>query len=204
MNRRCSVNTASLCERSYSQPPRALPLPVWDDASMQIIHVDEFMSTMSTRRPSPKIKWPIYDDVAARRSLRESQFFNHVDRLSKTGLMINNVRHAFLWTLPSCLLCVWCRKKQSKWASLTKVSTSRKCLRAKKMCYSLSYWWKKAPHQPTTKLYGKTCDLVAAEQGKLWEGQRRKSDSDSDGDTDSDRDLRVEKLVTFSVFEVCS
>ena len=41
-------------------------------------------------------------------------------------------------------------------------------------------------------------------RGKLWEGQRRKSDSDSDGDTYSDRDLRVEKLVTFSVFEVCS
>ena len=26
-----------------------------------------------------------------------------------------------------------------------------------------SYWWKKAPHQPTTKLYGKTRDLVAEE-----------------------------------------
>ena len=23
------------------------------------------------------------------------------------------------------------------------------------LCYSLSYWWKKAPHQPITKLYGK-------------------------------------------------
>ena len=70
------------------------------------------------------------------------------------------------------------------------------------MCYSLSYWWKKAPHQPTTKLYGKTCDLVAVEQGKLWEGQRRKSDSDSDGDRErqGQQVLRVERFVPFSMF----
>ena len=45
-----------------------------------------------------------------------------------------------------------------------------------------SYLWKKAPHQPITKSYGKTRDLVAEEQGKLWEGQQQKSDSDSDSE----------------------
>ena len=34
---------------------------------------------------------------------------------------------------------------------------------SKKPC---SYWWKKAPHQPVTKLYGKPCDLVAEEEGE--------------------------------------
>ena len=29
---------------------------------------------------------------------------------------------------------------------------------------TLSYWWKKALHQPITKLYGKTRDLIAEEQ----------------------------------------
>ena len=56
---------------------------------------------------------------------------------------------------------------------------------SKKTC---SYWWKKAPHQPITKLYGKPRDLVAGEQGKLWEGRQRKIDSSSDGERDSDRD----------------
>ena len=50
-----------------------------------------------------------------------------------------------------------------------------------------TYWWKKAPHQPITKLYGKTRDLVAEEQGKLWEGQWRKSDGSSDGERDRDK-----------------
>ena len=40
-----------------------------------------------------------------------------------------------------------------------------------------SYWWRKTPHQPITKLHGKTHDLVAEEQGEV---------------------------VTFSVFGVCS
>ena len=31
-------------------------------------------------------------------------------------------------------------------------------------------------------------DLVAGEQGKLWEGRQRKRDSSSDGDRDSGRD----------------
>ena len=48
---------ASLCEGGCSQPPQVLPPPVWDDVSMQIIHVDKFMllitSTTSTRRTSP-------------------------------------------------------------------------------------------------------------------------------------------------------
>ena len=53
---RCGVNVASLCERGYSQPLQVLPLPVWDDVSTQIIHVDEFMwLTMSTRCPSPSL-----------------------------------------------------------------------------------------------------------------------------------------------------
>ena len=52
------------------------------------------------------------------------------------------------------------------------------------------YWWKRAPHQPITKLYGKTCDLVAEEQEKSWEGRWRKSDSSSDGDTDRIRDSK--------------
>ena len=32
-----------------------------------------------------------------------------------------------------------------------------------------SYWWKKAPHQPITKLHDKSHDLVAEGQGKMWE-----------------------------------
>ena len=60
-----------------------------------------------------------------------------------------------------------------------KVSTSRKCSQAKK---THSYWWKKAPHQPITKLNGKQHDFVAEEQGKLWEVRWRKSDNDSGGD----------------------
>ena len=53
-----------------------------------------------------------------------------------------------------------------------------------------SYRWKKAPHDPITKLYGKPHDLVVGEQGKLWEGQQRKIDSSSDGDRDNDRDSK--------------
>ena len=41
-----------------------------------------------------------------------------------------------------------------------------------------SYWWKKAPHQPVTKLHGKTRDLVAGEQGKVVGG------TNSDGDSE--------------------
>ena len=41
-----------------------------------------------------------------------------------------------------------------------------------------SYWWKKAPHQPITKLHGKTHDLVAGEQGKVVGG----TDSDDDSE----------------------
>ena len=55
-NRRCVVNAESLCEGP--QPPQVLPLPVWDNTSTRITHVDEFMSsimsTVSTRRPIPK------------------------------------------------------------------------------------------------------------------------------------------------------
>ena len=51
MNRCCGVNAASLCERGNSQPPKLLPLPVWEDILTQIIHVNEFMSSItSTRR----------------------------------------------------------------------------------------------------------------------------------------------------------
>ena len=32
------------------------------------------------------------------------------------------------------------------------------------------YWWKKAPHQPITKLHGKTRDLVAGGQEEVVEG----------------------------------
>ena len=56
-----------------------------------------------------------------------------------------------------------------------------------------SYWWKKAPHQSVTKVYGKPHDLVAEEHGKLWEGRRRKSDSSSDV-------VETAKFVTHSVF----
>ena len=54
-NCRCGVNAESLCERGYSQPPGVLPLPVWDNASMQIIHDDEFMSSI-TRHIVPVLK----------------------------------------------------------------------------------------------------------------------------------------------------
>ena len=33
---------------------------------------------------------------------------------------------------------------------------------------TLSCWWKRAPHQPITKLHGKPRDLVA---GGVWKGQ---------------------------------
>ena len=49
-------NATSLCERGYSQPPQVILLPVWDDASTQIIHVNDFMSSITlTRRPSPTL-----------------------------------------------------------------------------------------------------------------------------------------------------
>ena len=54
-----------------------------------------------------------------------------VNRPSKTKLMIKCLRHAFSWILSSCLVHVWCRKKWWKWAIFRKVSTSRKCLKAK-------------------------------------------------------------------------
>ena len=148
--------------------------------------------------------------MAARRGLRESWFWctcwcnlqticQFLNRVDKTGNMIKNVRHTFWQTLPSRLLRVWCRKKQSKWASLTKVSANRKCFQAKNknkkhLCYSLSYWWKKAPHQPITKLYGKPYGLVPEEQGKVWEGRWRKSDSSSDRDRHSVRDSKFWEL----------
>ena len=40
-----------------------------------------------------------------------------------------------------------------------------------------SCWWKKAPHQPITKLYDKSRDLVAEERGSCGR--------DGDRDTDS-------------------
>ena len=48
--------------------------------------------------------------------------------------------------------------------------------------------------------------MVAVEQGKLWEGRRRKINSNSDGDRDRQRQrvLRVERFVTFSMFGVYS
>ena len=51
----------------------------------------------------------------------------------------------------------------------------------KTLCYSFSYWWKKAPHKPVTKLYGKPCDLAAEDPG-------RSCGRDGDSDRDSDRD----------------
>ena len=49
---------------------------------------------------------------------------------------------------------------------------SQKCQQAGSVCKqeTRSYWWKKAPHQPITKLHGKPRDLVAEEGGKLREG----------------------------------
>ena len=47
-NCRCGVNAASLCERGYSQPLQVLPLPVWDDALTQIIHINKFMSSITS------------------------------------------------------------------------------------------------------------------------------------------------------------
>ena len=44
----------------------------------------------------------------------------------------------------------------------------------KRLCYSLSYWWKRAPHQSITKLYGKPRDLVAEEQGEVVGGMAAK------------------------------
>ena len=91
------------------------------------------------------------------------QFLNFVDRPSKTGLMIKNVRTAFSLTLPSHLLHVCCafgagRDGQN---GLLCVFASEK---------TRSNWWKKAPHQPITKLHGKTRDLVAGGQEEVVEG----------------------------------
>ena len=71
-----------------------------------------------------------------------------------------------------------------------------------------SYRWKKAPHQPITKLYGKPRDSVAEEQGKLWEGRRWKIDSRSDSDRDSEfselRDLSLLECLECIVRVLCS
>ena len=60
-----------------------------------------------------------------------------------------------------------------------------------------SYRWKKAPHQPITKLDGEPRDLVAEEQEKLWEGRRRRIDSSSDV-------IETARFVTYSVFGLYS
>ena len=39
---------------------------------------------------------------------------------------------------------------------------------------TFSYCWKKAPNQPITKLYGKTLDMVAEEQGEVVGGKAAK------------------------------
>ena len=117
---------------------------------------------------------------------------------SKTGLMINNVRQAFSWTLPSRLLCVWCRKK---WAFGHKSVCKQQVFASKKTC---SYWQKKAPHQSITKLYGVV--WLLRNRGSCGRDGGRRVDSGSDGDRDSNRwqFLRVERFVTFSVFGVYS
>ena len=51
-----------------------------------------------------------------------------------------------------------------------------------------SYWWKKAPHLPITKLHGKPRYLVAEGQGEDLEGTGLKSESSSAGHRDSNRD----------------
>lgn len=56
---------------------------------------------------------------------------------------------------------------------------------SKKTC---SYWWKKPPHQPITKLVGKSRDLVAGGQGEDLGVTGQKSDSSCNGDRGRDRD----------------
>ena len=140
---------------------------------MQTFSSSNTISTLwgQLTRQCVKITWPIFFfyDIAAGRSLSESQFrrmcwcslqiiyqfLNCVDRPRKTGFMI--IMYAM------------------KQAFLTKVSASRKCLKAKKNLWQpVSYWWKKAPHQPITKLYGKPHDLVAEEEGEVVGGTAAK------------------------------
>ena len=108
------------------------------------------------------------------------QFLNCVDRPSKTGVTKMNVRHAFSQILPSRLV----QEETIETGFSHKSVRKQEVFACKK---TLSYWWKKAPHQPITKLWQNTFQLLR-NRGKLWEGRRRKSDSDSVGDRDSDRD----------------
>ena len=91
-------------------------------------------------------------------------FLNCVDRPSKTGVMINIVRHMFSLTFPSRLV----QEEAIKTGCSRESVRKQEVFASKKTC---SFCWKKAPHQPITKLYDKSCDLVAEERGKLCEGR---------------------------------
>ena len=81
----------------------------------------------------------------------------------------------FLRTLPLRFYCVWCRKNGKEGfchkEETVKTGFCHESVRKQEVFASKkktrSYWWKMAPHQPVTKLYGKTHDLVAEEQGKV-------------------------------------
>ena len=99
------------------------------------------------------------------------QFLNRVDRPSKTGDMMNNVRNVFfahiIGTFAACLV-----QEETLQMGFSPESVHKQEVFARKI--TCSYWWKKAPHQPITKFYSKTRDWVVRSRRKLWEEQRRR------------------------------
>lgn len=91
-NRRCCVNAASLYERGYSQLPRVPALPVWDDASTQIIHVNKCMSL--TRRPSPTTHKTMVVVVHALKEYQGVEIGKNLDRHLTLGKPQNAVEQA--------------------------------------------------------------------------------------------------------------
>ena len=183
------TNFASIVNHSHHSHVRTranhcrAPPPESTDAQMHPNHVTNLRCHSSKTQPL----WVSILTIVLARLQTISQFLNRVDRPSKTGLMINNVHRAFSPTLPSHLLCVWCRKKRSNQASLTKVSASRKCLQAKKPVL-LPFLLVEKSTTPTQTYMANYVIWLLRNRGKLWEGWWRKSDSDSDGDRDNDRD----------------
>ena len=76
----------------------------------------------------------------------------------------------FCWILLSCLVSVWCRKKQYS----KEVSASRKCLQAKNTWHPPSLLVEKCTNQSIEKLCGNIRHLVAEQEEKVVQGTAAK------------------------------
>ena len=143
-----------------------------------------------------QITWPIYVDIATRCSLLDYrfqhmcwcsfqtiyQFLNCVDRPSKIRLMINNVRHTFSGTLPSCLLHVWCNGWNGE-NGQESVHKQEVFASKKKTCATHFPISGKRHHTNQSQNYMANHVIwLLRNRGKLWEERQRKTDRDSDGD----------------------